>query len=137
MQKKNLIIVFLLVVFVGVFVYPRVFGQTASAVGISELAAEPSKYLGKLTVNGSVGEANEVEGYFVMVDGGGCCQIPIFTPFNEEQQAALELTTLYTGKLPVAGDTVEATGVLKREGAYYMFDVDTVTRNGETLISKK
>lgn len=137
MQKKNLIIVFVLVVLVGVFIYPRVFDQTANAVGVAEVSQEPSKYLGKLTLNGRVGTTDQENSIFVMVDDSGCCQIPILVPFNEEQQAALELTTLYTGKLPSEGDVVEAKGTLKREGADYIFDVDTVTRNGETIIWRK
>jgi hypothetical protein len=137
MQKKNLIIVFLFVLIVGLFVYPRVIQtNTAEAVGISEVSANPQQYLGKLTLSGIVGDVYPDDGVFVMVDGGGCCQIPALVPFNAEQQELLEMDTLYTGSLPATGDLVETKGTLLFEDGYYMYDVDTVTRNGQTIISK-
>ncbi|MDW7650450.1 MAG: hypothetical protein SCK29_09995 [Bacillota bacterium] len=139
MQKKNLIIIFLLVLAAGLFIYPRFTGGE-EAIGISEVSAEPSKYLGELALAGKVGTVYPDEGYFVMVDGGGCCQIPAIVPFTAQQQTQLKDlgvdAPLYTGTLPAVGQLVETTGTLSREGANYMYDVETVIVNGEVIISK-
>lgn len=137
MHKKNLIILFLLMVLAAVFVYPALTNsKPAGAVEITEVSANPSAFLGKLTISGYAGAVYAEEGMFLLVDEGGCCKIPLFVPFTQEQKVALEMTSLYTGTLPAEGDYLEASGTLKRENGYFLFDVDKVTRNGNAIISR-
>ena len=123
MQKKSLLLVFLLIVAVGIFVYPKVFVVDA-AVSLSDVSANPSQFVGDLTIGGIVGTVFPKEGGFVLVDEKGCCQINILVPFTKEQMAALALDETYSGQLPTQGDPIEVKGTLKREGSDYTFDVE-------------
>ena len=136
MQKKNLILVFLVVLLAGMFLYPRIFNKV-EAVGISDVTADPSKYVGKtMTLSGAVSEVYPEDSVIYIADDAGCCTIPILVPFTQEQQKVLELSTLYSGTLPAVGQYLDATGTLKSEGAYFIFDIDTVSRNGQVIINK-
>lgn len=137
MQKKNLFILFLVIVLVGVFVYPRVMAGTATAVELSDVSANPSKFIGKLTIAGNAGPVFADDGVFQLVDQKGCCQIYLLVPFTAAQQKELEISALYTGTLPTEGESIQTTGTLKREGANYVFDVEKVSRDGKVIISKK
>lgn len=143
MQKKNLVLVFLLVLVSGLFIYPRLFAGGGETITVSDLTANPNQYLGKLTVSGSVAAAYPDEGVFVMVDAGGCCSLAIVVPMTEEQKTLLEqeaditLTTLFTGAMPSTGSMVEVSGTLKREqNGMFLIDVDKVNSNGKSIISR-
>ena len=135
MNKKNLVIVFLVIVIVGVFGYPKIFPADA-VVPLSDVSANPSSFLGDLTISGVTGPVFEDKGGFILLDEKGCCQINILVPFTEEQKTALSLDAVYSGKMPAQGEAIEVTGTLKREGAYYLFDVEKVTRQKDTIIEK-
>lgn len=136
MQKKNLVIVLLFIVLLGVFVYPKFSGKTA-VVPIADVSANPSKYLGKLTMAGIAGTIYSEDGVFVLMDEKGCCQIPMYVPFTLEQRQSLNVTALYSGQLPGQGDLLEVTGMLKKDGTNYLFDVEKISRGDVIIISKR
>lgn len=141
-NKRNLILVFLAVLIAGLVIYPRL-TKTTEAVGISELSKAPSQYVGKLTISGKVGYTYAEEGVFIMVDGGGCCTIPILAPTTEgqkkflEEETGLTLVSLYSGTLPAEGDEVTVTGTWNRVKDSYFMDFEQVTRNGKVILQRK
>lgn len=144
MQKKNLILLFVIIVLAGVLVYPKLFGSVNADSGtyISEVTADPQAFLGDLTLTGLVGSINAEEGVIFLVDDGGCCQIPLLLPLTQEQLARLneypdiEMDELYSGAMPAIGDSIAATGTWVFDSGFYDLKVDEVTRDGETIISK-
>lgn len=135
MHKKNLIIFVLLLIAVGLVIYPRLAKQEAVA-SVSAVTANPEKFLGKLTLTGVVATVFPEENVFVIADSSACCQIPVLVPFTSGQQALLELNTLYTGALPQEGEEVTVSGTLKKEQGYYLLDVEQVARGGQVIINK-
>lgn len=146
MHRKNLLLLFVLIVLIGVFVYPQLTGgsgsNSAEAVDVSAVTAAPQQYLGQLTISGAVGALYAEEGVIVMVDEGGCCNIPILVPLSQEQQNLLseaikmDVNVLYSGALPQIGDFIEATGTWTFENGVYDLEIETVARNGEVIISR-
>jgi hypothetical protein len=136
MQKKNLILVFILVLAAGLVFYPQLLPK-AEAVNISDFNANLSEYLDKqVTISGMAAEVYDDENLILLVDEGGCCNVPILAPFTAEQQVLSGVDILYSGTLPNIGEYVETTGILTFDGQYYRFEVQTVTRNGDVIISK-
>ncbi|MBS3948055.1 MAG: hypothetical protein KGZ57_07145 [Dethiobacter sp.] len=139
MQKKNLIIIALLLILAGALVYPLLTGggQGEAAAGVKDVTANPSGFLGPLVINGHVGDVNAADGVIMLVDDGCVsCQIPVLVPFTTEQQAKFEVDTLYSGILPAVGETVTVHGTLKQQEGYFIFDVEKITRDGQVIISK-
>lgn len=151
MHKKNLLVVILLIFLAGAIIYPRLQPGSSAAENpeanpgadlseesiIAAVAANPAAYLGPLTLSGRVGLVDSESSLFTIVDDNGCCAVPILIPKTAEHQKNLELDTLYRGELPVLGDLVVAEGTLVQdENGSFLFDVDTVTRDGEILLEK-
>lgn len=133
MQKKNLIIVFIVIVAAGLVFGPQLFG--AQAMSVSEFSASLDQYLDKqVTITGIVGDVAVGENVVFLVDEGGCCNVPFAVPFTAEQQQSTSSQVLYSGTLPSVGDTVEATGTLKTDGQYFRFEIKNVSRNGSVII---
>ncbi len=142
MNNKSILIVVLLLVLLSIVAYPRIFtaGNNAAGadtvVGVSQVTANPSDYLGKLTVHGIVNQIYEEEGFFMIADQGGCCQLPVVVPFTAEQQAELNCKYLYAGAMPAFNDRVIATGTLISEDGYFVFEIAHVEMSDKIIISK-
>jgi hypothetical protein len=134
MQKKTIFIIALLVIIVGLAIYPRL-TRTQEAVSVSEVSASPTKFLGKLTISGIAGEIVPEEGVILMVDAGGCCNIPVLVPFTAEQDV-YKINRLYQGVLPAEGSTIIVSGTLKQEPGYFDFVIEQVEQEGQIIISK-
>ncbi len=141
MNKKNILIAVLFLLLVGILAYPRIFtaGNNTGAgaiVGVSQVTANPSDYLGKLTVQGIVNQIYEEEGFFLIADQGGCCQLPVVVPLTAQQQAEINSKYLYTGTMPAINDWVIATGSLISEDGYFVFEIAQVEMGDQVIISK-
>ncbi len=138
MQKRNLLIFLLVAALAVLVVYPRL-GGAGKTANVSQVAANPSNYLGKLTlVNVRVSSVDAESSVITLADSGGCCEIPAMVPVTEEHQQAMGVPVpLYTGTLPVAGQFVEVSGTLKQHQGFYIYEVDTVKRDGQVILKKK
>jgi hypothetical protein len=138
MQKKYLLIVVLVVILAVLVIYPRL-GGTGQTADISQVAANPESYLGKLTlINALVATVDTDFSVLGLVDSGGCCEIPVVVPMTVEQQQGLGVPVpLYTGTLPSPGQHVEVSGNLKKHQGYFIFEADTVKLDGKVIIRKK
>lgn len=137
MQKKSGIILVVLLLAAGVFAYPRLTGRGEAAASVRDVTANPSEFLGPLSVTDIVGDVRPDDGVIVLVDYGcGACQLPVLVPFTAEQQAKWETELLYAGLLPSVGDTVTVSGTLKRLDGYFVFEAEEITRDGQVIISR-
>jgi hypothetical protein len=139
MQKKNLIFIFILVLAAGLVFSPKLFSKNAP-LGVSEYKTyaetQTSDYLDKrVTITGVVSEVYNDENLIVLADPAGCCVIPFQAPFTEQQQVD-GIGHLYKGTLPRQGDTLEATGTLRRFDQGLYFELHTLKRNGDVIISQ-
>jgi len=138
MQKKKLLILVLVFMLAIIVLFPRLDG-TGQTANISEVVASPANYLGQLTlINARVGAVDTESSVIVLVDPRGCCEIPLLVPLSVEQQQALGIPVpLYTGFLPEPGQYVETSGTLKEYESTFIYEVDTVKRDGQVIIKKK
>lgn len=137
MRQKNLIIIALLLILAGALVYPHLTGGREATAGVKDVTANPGEFLGPLVITDKVGDVDTEDGVIILVDDGCVsCQIPVLVPFTAEQQAKFEMNTLYSGTLPSVGETVTVHGTLKQQEGYFIFDVETITRDGQVIISK-
>jgi hypothetical protein len=137
MQRKNLIVIVMVIVAVSLFVYPRLAKTGITAIPVSQVTENPGNFLGKLDVYGIVSSVYADDGLFMLADEGGCCQLPVVVPFTASQQSELQINYLYEGVMPSSGDVLQVSGNLKLQDGYYHYEIDSVTRNGQIIIKKK
>lgn len=143
MSKKKVIIVVLPVILLIAFACIRQFNvgknnaDTEKVIAVSQFTNNMADHLGYLTVQGVANQVFEEDGYFMMADPGGCCQIPIYVPFSSQQLAALKTEYLYSGTMPKINDWTMATGTLEKRGEQYVFLIEKIEIDNKVAIKRR
>lgn len=143
MSKKNIIIVVSALVLILALAGLRFFSGSRQndvaekVIGVSQFTTNTPDHLGRLTVQGIANQVFAEDGYFMLADPGGCCQIPVYVPFSAEQLAAKRADFLYAGTMPKANDWVLATGTLEKRGEEYVFIIEQVEIDNKVTIKKR
>ena len=119
-----------------------------TAVGINDLAADPTAYTGKIEIKGVV-QAVDSRGFiFRLIDeeefktcglnpcGAGAI-ITIYTPDSSKPAGKTPSDWVYKVKMPNVEDVVTVQGEIKKMDKGYVLEVDKVLKGSKTLIVKK
>ena len=110
---------------------------SGTSCGVSELKANPEKYLGPISITGKAARVFPGDGVVEIADEKACCAVYLFVPFTEEQRTKLSAEHLYTGTLPAVGVMITADAELTKVAEGYMLQVKEIRSGDAVLVAMK
>jgi len=110
---------------------------SGSSCGVSELKANPEKYLGPVSITGRAAKVYAEDSVVEIADEKACCAVYLFVPFTEAQRTKLGTTNLYSGTLPAVGAEITADAELTKMEKGYMLQVKQIRSGDAVLVAMK